>query len=253
MFHFLLYCVFAVAFANRHQTRKPMAKYLTDVLKDQDFLPSHWPRVPEQAFEHYSHVLSEVFAKQLTRVNFVLVGACDGTFDSTVDYYLKHGNWRGVFVEPMAYNIADMRSRFEKFAVTNRSTILHAAASSVCSKDTIQVTRPLYEEKTDRPKTESNHWLRRQIGGVPPDGETAPKNEWIYEDVKCVTGAHIMFYWREHMKMLKVGNVADLNLMKKFSFPNDISNQKNKLDRFVYSFFFYNKHCSLFPNLYLYI
>ena len=47
--------------------------------------------------------------------------------------------------------------------------------------------RPLYEEKGKAEGKDVPHWLRRQIGGILPEGKTSARAEWQIEEVKCVT------------------------------------------------------------------
>jgi len=50
-------------------------------------------------FNEYAKKLSAVFDKAHAKVNFVMIGACDGTSDNTIrELFLPNDHWRGVFV-----------------------------------------------------------------------------------------------------------------------------------------------------------
>jgi hypothetical protein len=75
-------------------------------------------------------------------------GACDGTGDNTIKHlYVPNDHWRGVFVEPLTMNVRDLIKYMSEKQASQRSFIIHAAATSVCHKPTLVMERPLYEEK----------------------------------------------------------------------------------------------------------
>ena len=50
-------------------------------------------------FNEYAKKLSKVFETSRAKVNFVMIGACDGTSDNTIrEIFLTNEHWRGVFV-----------------------------------------------------------------------------------------------------------------------------------------------------------
>jgi hypothetical protein len=50
-------------------------------------------------FNEYAKKLSKVFETAKAKVNFVMIGACDGTSDNTIrELFLTNEHWRGVFV-----------------------------------------------------------------------------------------------------------------------------------------------------------
>lgn len=134
---------------------------------------------PESFFNSYNEKFSQVAAKLGAYVNFISIGACDGTNDDTIkDRFLKHPHWNGVFVEPMSNNFADLTNFLAISGVANRSTTIRGAAYAECRGPFLEVQRPLSSnEKPDQP-----HWLRRQIGGILKEGET-PRTGWTTEKV----------------------------------------------------------------------
>lgn len=50
-------------------------------------------------FNEYAKKLSKVFETARAKVNFAMIGACDGTSDNTIrELFLTNEHWRGVFV-----------------------------------------------------------------------------------------------------------------------------------------------------------
>jgi hypothetical protein len=131
-------------------------------------------------------------------VNFILVGACDGTHDKTIDkLFLPNPHWRGAFVEAISYNVHDLKELFSNNSALDRSHIIHAAATNTCMNKTITVQRPLFEEKNKS----IAHWMRRQIGGIAAKNHLLPiearkdRRNWATEEVRCVTGGDILYEW----------------------------------------------------------
>ena len=143
-------------------------------------------------FDNYLRRLSKIFLEKSAIVNFVLVGACDGISDPTIKYrFLKLDHWRAVFVEPMTINVRDLRSFLDSNGALNRSHIIQAAVTDRCESPTIQVERPLYEEKN----TSLPHWMRRQIGSILPKHRDHPRKEWMLEEVPCLTSNEVLSEW----------------------------------------------------------
>jgi hypothetical protein len=135
---------------------------------------------PSAFFLKYTDKFSLMAEKIGATVNFVSVGACDGTEDRVIkNGFLAHSHWNGVFVEPMANNFADLTKMFETHGVSNRSTAIKGAATAECSSPFIEVQRPLFEEKDPT----LAHWMRRQIGGIVPKGSKAPGG-WTVDTVR---------------------------------------------------------------------
>lgn len=135
---------------------------------------------PSDYFFEYSTRFSGMAEKIGAVVNFISVGACDGTEDKVIkEGFLAHSHWNGVFVEPMANNHADLTKLFETHNVTNRSTAIKGAATAECSSPFLEVTRPLFEEKDPT----LAHWMRRQIGGVVQKG-TKAQGGWTIDTVR---------------------------------------------------------------------
>lgn len=127
-------------------------------------------------FNGYAKLLSKVFKNYNAKVNFVMIGACDGTGDNTIKHlYLPNNHWRGVFVEPLTMNIRDLIRYMSINNATHRSYIIQAAATAKCKSSTLLMERPLYEEKND---SSIPHWLRRQIGSLLPSS-TNPKGQYV--------------------------------------------------------------------------
>jgi hypothetical protein len=134
-------------------------------LTNEDLTPTSWTKQPQYMFEMYSLQLSAIFKDKGAKVNFALVGACDGTHDKTItEGYLPNDHWRGVFVEPFEINFNDLKNFMISKNVLDRTHLIHAAATSRCNSTTIKMKRPTFEEKN---KT-LPHWMRREIGAIVP-------------------------------------------------------------------------------------
>ncbi len=148
---------------------------------------------PPQIFDHYIVKLSKVFSRKSARLNFLSVGACDGTNDFTItNRFFKNAHWDGFFVEPMSLNYRDLVNQLKESNNFNRSFALRAAMTGYCDTPTITVQRPAYE---DMGRLHVKHWLRRQIGGIKPKSQKKTKRDWIDEEVTCVTGPEVLGIW----------------------------------------------------------
>lgn len=131
-------------------------------------------------FNEYCDKFSAIAEKVGATVNFVSIGACDGTADKAIrNGFLKHSHWNGIFVEPMSNNFADLTTFLEVNGVSNRSTALKGAATSYCANAFIEVQRPLFEEKDPT----LAHWMRREIGSILDDGQKVLPG-WAVEKVR---------------------------------------------------------------------
>jgi hypothetical protein len=110
-------------------------------------------------------------------------------------------------------NVRDLIKYLADKHANQRSTVIHAAATAECVKPTLVMERPMYEEKnasipvrhlrlhrrlqllTRSCLCGAQHWLRRQIGSLLPDGRDHPRNEWTTEEVRCVTATDILTDW----------------------------------------------------------
>lgn len=167
-------------------------------LTNQDYDASYWSdtfhQQPSNFFEHYVEKFSNVFNQVGAMVNFVMIGACDGTHDRTIsDRFVPNAHWRGVFVEPFEINHNDLVQFMTSKGVLNRATILRAAATFRCNDTTIKMKRPTFEEKNKS----LPHWMRREIGSIVPfDKLNRPATGgWIFEYVPCVNGQKILQNW----------------------------------------------------------
>jgi hypothetical protein len=182
------------------KSQRAAVKAWAESLTDKDYDPSDWAKThkwqPANFFEFYASKLSEIFAETGAKVNFALVGACDGTNDRTIrDKFLKFEHWRGVFVEPFSINFNDLSSYMEKNGVSHRAHLIHAAATSKCTSPTIKMKRPTFEEQN----SSLPHWMRRQIGAVVPLTKLNNKmtGGWIAEFTRCVSGPEILQDWTD--------------------------------------------------------
>ena len=188
-------------------------KTWTKQLTEQDYNATHWAitmrHQPQNFFDHYVQVLSDIFKEKRAKINFVLVGACDGTHDNTIrDRYLPNDHWRGVFVEPFEINYNDLVKFMEEHGVADRTYVLHGAATRQCNESMIKMKRPTFEEKNKS----LPHWMRRQIGSVVPvDKLDRPATGgWTFEMTRCVNGPEILADWANTMhKRYKVANAEN--------------------------------------------
>lgn len=183
------------------KAQKAAVKAWAEFLKpDQDYDPTYWAETfkwqPANFFEHYASELSSIFKEKGAKVNFALVGACDGTNDRTIrDRFLPNEHWRGVFVEPFSMNYKDLSNFMETHKVSHRAHLIHAAATSKCNSTTIKMKRPTFEEKN----SSLPHWMRRQIGAVVPFTKLNNKmtGGWVAEFTRCVSGPEILTDWTD--------------------------------------------------------
>lgn len=187
---------------------KAWANSLTDI----DYNPTHWAQTfhqqPANFFEHYVEQLSDLFSEKNAMVNFVMVGACDGTHDRTIrDRFLPSNHWRGVFVEPFEINHRDLVAFMDSHGAKDRATVLRAAATFRCNDTTIKMKRPTFEEKN---KT-LPHWMRREIGSIVPfDKLDRPATGgWIFEYVPCVNGQKILQNWTYALGLAQPGDAEN--------------------------------------------
>lgn len=217
LFLIVLVCVLllhsAVSEESKRKPRKKNRKYnpqrealqtwASDLEPELDYNSTMW-RIKYRSstwsvhFNGYCKRLSDVFRDIGANINFVMIGACDGTNDVTIrESFLPNPHWKAVFVEPFTINVKDLRANLEHKNVTRRSTVLQGAATSECKTPTLVLERPLYEEKmlagnTSKPVP---HWLRRQIGSILPPHRSRPRKDWITEEVRCLTADTILTEW----------------------------------------------------------
>lgn len=170
-----------------------------------DYNATHWyltmRKQPQNFFDYYVSNLSKLFLKEGANVNFVMVGACDGTNDNTIrDRFLPNDHWKAVFVEPMDVNYKDLKNFLVNHNVTKRSYTIQAAVTNKCDKPTVTIKFPRYEENGVKIKPE-NHWLRRQIGGIVTSADKSlDDKDWKISEVRCITGPEIIMEWSEATK-----------------------------------------------------
>jgi len=154
------------------------------------------PGQPGRFFAHYINQFSRIFKESGATVNFVLVGACDGTHDKTIaENYLKESHWEGVFVEPVELNFNDLTKYLTEKNVMNRSHIIRAAGTDKCVEPWTKIKFPIYETRSPK----APHWLRREIGAVLTPDEMSGKKKlpqhWKAETVRCMTARDILDDW----------------------------------------------------------
>ena len=174
----------------------PATDYNTSLWKQTYRVNKKHPGQPGLFFAHYIKKFSEILRSKGAVVNFVLVGACDGTHDKTIsEMYLPNSHWEGVFVEPVALNFNDLSNFLTEKQVLNRSHLLRAAATDVCTEPTTKIKFPVYETRSPN----APHWLRREIGAVLTPDEMAGKKplprNWNAEVVRCVTARDVLDDW----------------------------------------------------------
>ena len=171
-----------------------------NTLSENDYNATFW-RVtmrtqPQNFFVHYGELLSHVFADNNAMVNFVLVGACDGTNDQTIrDAYIPNKHWRGMFVEPVPKNYLELTKFLESNMVTDRSFTLNTAVTDIC--ETANVTFKVSAVEDNDP--DAPHWVRRQIGSIVKPGQVFKADRWKLEQVKCSTPTEIMSTWSAYL------------------------------------------------------
>ena len=153
-------------------------------------------RSASDIFAIYNLKFSDIAKTKNAIVYFASLGACDGTADKTIrERYLKFPFWQGVFVEPVGMNFADLTAYLEREGALNRSTLIRAAATSKCEKPTIEIERPLYEEKDKTTNKSTPHWLRRQIASIVPSHRSHAREGWTKEAVRCITAGEVLTEW----------------------------------------------------------
>jgi FkbM family methyltransferase len=162
--------------------------------KDQnvnDWIETHRTRQPQVFFDFYAKTLSEIFEKEDATVNFVLVGACDGTHDNTIrDRYVPNKHWEGLFVEPMTRNYEDLNAFMTSQGVMDRTTTVQAAVTDVCDQPNVTFKVPTFEDKN----ASLPHWMRREIGAIVPD-DAKLGGKWKTQIVRCLTPTEVLWQW----------------------------------------------------------
>ncbi len=137
---------------------------------------AHWDPL-ESA--HNSRHFDNQFVDRLSKLTntyddtfrLVLVGACDGdpSYDDHLRRYYINSHWRGVLVEALAPNVANLTNILGAIGAQERTRVMHAALAKDCPRSTITFTAPALENHTNAP-----HWYRWQIGhALPPPVEGA--------------------------------------------------------------------------------
>lgn len=175
-------------------------KTWASVLQPHDFNSTNWKmmfrtKMPQEYFASYSLRLSNLFQTLQVPLNFVLIGACDGTNDKTIrDLFIPNHHWNGMFVEPVSRNYKDLVKFMIDNNVTERSTTFQAAVTDVCSSPNVTFKASVREDF----HPEYAHWLRRQIGKILPadeDPDALDRRKWALEAVPCATAADVMEAW----------------------------------------------------------
>ena len=165
--------------------RALLEEWIDSMVPELDYDASQWSKTLKTTtasgyFGKYNDRFSKIAKAKGATVYFASIGACDGTQDYTIrEQYLKNPHWDAVFVEPVSNNVVELKSYLESMGAKNRSLVIQAAATSTCIKPTLDIERPLYEEKNK----DTPHWLRRQIASIIPKDRTAPRQGWTTEKV----------------------------------------------------------------------
>ena len=186
-----------------------LEEWTASLVPELDYNASNWryrfrSRSTTDYFNFYVRRLSDIYKKNNAEVNFAMVGACDGISDPVIKFqFLKQPHWKGVFVEPMSINVRDLHLYLSNNNASSRSLIIRAAATDVCRSPTIDVERPLYEEKALKENKTVPHWLRRQIGSILPHNRNHARPDWVVETVACKTSADILRDWATAVPILR--------------------------------------------------
>lgn len=91
---------------------------------------------------------------------YALIGASDGVSDHfLVNFVGIQSAWSSIMVEPVASNVKALFNYIDDKEMRNRTTVIHAACTGVCTSTTVTIHIPKFEEQfPDLP-----HWLRRQL------------------------------------------------------------------------------------------
>ena len=187
----------------RATQRAAIESWYSSLKPEEDINASFWhdkmKLQAQHAFHHYIGLVSDVMKSKGATVNFLLVGACDGTHDVTIkERFLPNSHWNAGFVEPMEINVNDLTKYLTTENVISRSHIIKAAVNNECVNATIRVKFPKYEavKGTDAVP----HWLRRQIGGIVSATDKVRDPMWKVEDVRCMTGVDVINEWSKATK-----------------------------------------------------
>ena len=158
----LLLCVIVMTCAmestRRSKGQEAVEDWLSSLVPSRDYNATGWryyfhSRSPQTFFDKYLQQVSNAFKRHHATLNFAMVGACDGLADPAIrDRFLPNKHWQAVFVEPMSVNVRDLITYLQKGDAYDRSVVLRAAATKACLNPTLQVERPLYEEKNELKK-----------------------------------------------------------------------------------------------------
>ena len=114
----------------------------------------------QTTFYNYCQQLSDIYQYNHAYINFMSIGACDGTHDMILEkVYLTNDHWNGMLIEPSSHNYDDLVRLIQTKRITHRTLTLHAAVTDVCNENTIQFKVSKY----DITKPNEEHWLRRQV------------------------------------------------------------------------------------------
>lgn len=168
------------AFEFQKRAIKQWSQGLTDIdLNVNNLINITSPFEPQRYFNSYSEKLSDVFHNNNAMLNFVLIGACDGTYDQTIqDLYWPNQHWQGIFVEPILMNFLDLKKNFhERINTLNRSVFIQAAVTQKCPAANVSLKVPNFEQLY--PNETFPHWKRRQIATIIKDGHTKIGNQKV--------------------------------------------------------------------------
>lgn len=165
--------------------------------------------------------LSNIFSKDGVNLNLVLVGACDGTHDRTIEAFFEQSHWRAILIEPMSYNFVDLVKNIDTKKSRNRCTAVRAVVTNKCDTETINITHPDWVFRNEY----QPHWMLRQtatlnqaviLGMESHRKRSGFTHELLQEEVPCLLGRNIADLWTEkRSKQVKTSSDCHLlsNLM----------------------------------------
>lgn len=238
------------------------ADWTTHDVDSHTWAKDHSSKSVEVRFNFSLEKLSELYLVHNILLNIIIVGACDGRSDKSIEMFVKNSHWKGLFVEPVQQNVRDLRRMFSNRSHSQtpgtlgvrtnaRSIVLKAAAldrygcggkgavingsdpSSSGGGDTgaddrvprmVTITRPPDTWLVD---PSLPHWKSREISRVfntTPGSLDKTHVGWITESVPCVTGVDLMRYWRKRYYHCGIGHTqqSDCLYMKSRMYRDSI-------------------------------
>lgn len=153
-------------------------------------------------FERKVHDLSRLFKQFEVPLNFIFIGACDGTHDKTLEDFVRNGHWRGILVEPVSFNFMDLKKFIHHNNLDHRAVAVRAAVTGKCPESK-KVNLTLSDWYLRDPSQE--HWVTRQtatlservIEGMKEDiRKRRTFFKFLHEEVMCLEGDQVVNEWK---------------------------------------------------------